>query len=824
MALSSDARLEPAAALTMKLLLVSPQAGHAVGQLLADWGHEVRHAPAVEQVGPLLQGVEGVLVVGAGRAVAEDMARLSTAEVQPRPFLLALVPTSAEQVPLDALLAAAVDDFLLMPFEPAQLQTRLEWHARRRRAGMQTALEAPLSRGVQDRLSAIIQTQSDIANAGLELDKVMSLIAERAMRLCGASGTAVALADGDELVYQVTHGNSMPHRGFRLKLSHSITGMSILRGEVLHTRDTEDDPRVNVAATRATGIRSMIIVPLHRVGSAVGAINVSYPEPNAYDDLDVRTLEMMGRLLGAALSNAAEFEAKQALVDKLAATLAALQQSQDLFHSFMNHSPVMAFMKDEEGRRTWVNEPYARFFHRDVESIQGVDDAELLPPMTAARLRREDQAVLASGQPLQSEQVISSPDGSLHHWLNHKFTLRDANGRRLLGGVSIDITARKHAEKALRRSEESFRALIEGLPEAIFAHRGGNLLYINPAGLAFLDQRSVEALAGRSLLELIHPDDRGEAANVLEGSLEKGTTTTREVRFLRAGGQLMSAELSAMRLLFDGEPATVVSARNITERKQMQARLLLADRLASVGTLAAGVAHEINNPLAFVLSNLGFLEEECQLLRDELPRERLGEMEDVLRETKQGAERVRHIVRDLRTLSRDEGEQLSDVDVRGVIESSLGLVRNELRHRARLVKDFEPVPMVRASEGRLGQVLLNLLINAAHAVPDGKPGQNEVRVRLRAIAGRVVIEVMDTGCGIAPEVRDRIFDPFFTTKPVGMGTGLGLSICHGIVTGMGGDITVESEVGRGSTFRITLPIPQASSGNSEPEEEDAVPA
>ena len=332
----------------------------------------------------------------------------------------------------------------------------------------------------------------------------------------------------------------------------------------------------------------------------------------------------------------------------------------------------------------------------------------------------------------------------------------------------------------------------------------------------------MEELAGRSLLELIHPDDRGEAAQVLEASLERGPVTTREVRFLRAGGQVMTAELSAMRLLFDGEPATVVSARNITERKQMQARLLLADRLASVGTLAAGVAHEINNPLAFVLSNLGFLEEECQMLRDELPRERLNEMEDVLRETKQGAERVRHIVRDLRTLSRDEGEQLCDVDVRGVIESSLGLVRHELRHRARLEKELEPVPLVRASEGRLGQVLLNLLINAAHAIPDGRPGENEVRVRLRAIAGRVVIEVKDTGSGISSEVRNRIFDPFFTTKPVGQGTGLGLSICHGIVTSMGGDITVESEVGRGSTFRITLPIAQSSPGDTEPG--DAVPA
>jgi two-component system, NtrC family, sensor kinase len=227
-----------------------------------------------------------------------------------------------------------------------------------------------------------------------------------------------------------------------------------------------------------------------------------------------------------------------------------------------------------------------------------------------------------------------------------------------------------------------------------------------------------------------------------------------------------------------------------------------------VGTLAAGVAHEINNPLAFVLSNLSFLKEECQLLARDIPRERLREMEDVLRETRQGAERVRHIVRDLRTLSRDEGEHLSEVDVCEVIESSLGLVRNELRHRARVVKDLEPVPKVRASEGRLGQVLLNLLINALHALPSGMPNQNEVRVRVRALSGQVVIEVRDTGCGISPEVRDRIFDPFFTTKPVGMGTGLGLSICHGIVTSLGGEISVESELGRGSTFRIALPVAQ----------------
>ncbi|WP_257453574.1 ATP-binding protein [Archangium lipolyticum] len=788
----------------MKLLLVGP-ADDSIRPLLHEWGHEVVHAPHAEQAEPWLRGVEGVLVCG--REVAEEMARRPIPpDVRPRPFLLALLPASPEPVPLEALLAAAVDDYMIAPFDPARMRTRLEWLGRRRKAGMQATQKGPPSRGELERLTAIIQTQNDVALAGLELDKVMSLIAERALELSGAAGASVALVEGDELVYRVTLGSQAHHRGFRLKLANSLSGMSILRGEVLHSRDTESDPRVNVNATRQINARSMIVVPLQRGGTGMGALNVIYSEPNAYDDLDVRTLELMGQLLGAAMINASEFEAKGTLVAEFADTLAALQQSQELFYSFMNQSPLIAFMKDDSGRRTWVNEAYARFFRRSAEAMVGLTDAELFTSSQAERMHQEDQSVLTTGQRFCAEQLVLSPEGTEHYWLIHKFALRDAFGRHLIGGVAVDITARKNAEEALRRSEESSRTLIEGLPEAIFVHHDGRLLYINPAGLTFLGHGSAEGLDGASLLELIHPDDREVAASVLKGE----DNSIREVRFLRAGGQPVEAELSAMRLLFDGEPATVVSARDVTERKQMQSRLLLADRLASVGTLAAGIAHEINNPLAFVLSNLGFLEQECQRLMGELPAEPLREMQEVLSETHQGAERMRHIMRDLRTLSRDDGEQLSAVDVREVLESSLRLVRNELRGRAQLVKDFEPVPLVWASEIRLGQVFLNLLINAAQALPANQPERNEVRVRVRAIGTRVVIEVTDTGSGIAPEVRDRIFDPFFTTKPVGTGTGLGLSICHGIVSGLGGEITVESELGKGTTFRITLPAAPAS--------------
>jgi len=790
----------------MKLLLVGPPSEVTLLPLLAQWGHEVVHpAPGPQRVELWPREVEGVLLTGTGPEVLDQLARLRLPQLA-RPFLLALLSVSDEPTPLPALQAAGVDDFLFVPFEPVQLRGRLEWLGLRRAShAQQPPPPHPPHRGELERLSAIIQTQSDIALAGLELEPVMELIAERAQLLCHASGASVALAEDGELVYRVALGSQVPPLGFRMKLDESLTGLSVLRGEVLHTRDTEKDPRVNVAATRHTGVRSMITVPLQRDGSTVGALNVLYDEPHAYDDLDVRTLELMGQLLGAAMSNAHEFQARQTVLTEFANTLGALQQSQELFQTFMNQSPMLAFMKDTTGQHTWVNEPYARFFQRDIAALMQSDASELLPPEVAARMRLEDQAVLSTGKLHCVEQRLPAPDGTEHVWLLHKFALRDALGNQLLGGVAVDITALKNAEQALRRSEESSRALIEGLPEAILVHHDGQLRYVNPAGLAFLGLPSVEALADTSLLSLVHPEDRDTAAQVLE----QGCTLGREVRFLRPGNQVATAELSAMRLVFGGQVATVVSAHDITERKQMQARLLLTDRLASLGTLAAGIAHEVNNPLAFVLANLGFLEHEFQRLLLAQPGEQLREMHEVLHETNQGAERIRHIVRDLQTLSRNDGEQRMSVDVCEVLESSLRLMRTEFRDRARVVKDFEPVPTVWASEVRLGQVFLNLLINAAHAMPTGQPERNEVRVRVRTLVTHVVIEVTDTGTGIDPAVRDRIFDPFFTTKPVGKGTGLGLSICHGIVMGLGGELSVESELGKGSTFRVILPIAEA---------------
>jgi signal transduction histidine kinase len=252
-------------------------------------------------------------------------------------------------------------------------------------------------------------------------------------------------------------------------------------------------------------------------------------------------------------------------------------------------------------------------------------------------------------------------------------------------------------------------------------------------------------------------------------------------------------------------------ALRLSELKRTQEQLVVADRRISLGRLAAGVAHEINNPLAFILGNLEFLSREVAELRayggrGERPERGLREVAAAVDQAAQGAERVRQIVRGLKAFSRNDDDARAPTSLASALESAIGMAGHEVKHRARLVRSIGAAPRVDASEVRLTQVFLNLIVNAAHAIPEGASERHEIRVSLRTDErGWAVAEVADTGAGMPPEVLARLFEPFFTTKPMGEGTGLGLSISHGIVTGLGGSITVRSEVGAGSTFSVALP-------------------
>jgi len=369
-----------------------------------------------------------------------------------------------------------------------------------------------------------------------------------------------------------------------------------------------------------------------------------------------------------------------------------------------------------------------------------------------------------------------------------------------------DLTARYNGKAALRRSEHRFRQLIERAPDAVWINDGKRLVYANPGAASMLGYESVEALLAVDPRNIVAPEDQPSMRERTQEMLRTGEPLPpREYRTRKKDGGWVMTEVQSIPVEWEGSPAILGFARDVTNRKEMEVRLAQSERLAALGTLLAGVAHEINNPLSYTLLGVeGALRE---LHRMAAPPEQIARVRELLESAQQGATRVAGVVGQIRA-----SEQRGRVDVRRAIEAALRVTHNEIHHRARLVTELADVPCVLGNEQRLEQVFLNLLVNAVQALPEGRT-DNEIRVTLRVSAvGDVIVEVTDNGPGIPEEIKARIFDPFFTTKRVGGGLGLGLSICHGIVAWHGGTIAVNDAVGRGSTFRVVLPAAEDAAG------------
>jgi len=260
--------------------------------------------------------------------------------------------------------------------------------------------------------------------------------------------------------------------------------------------------------------------------------------------------------------------------------------------------------------------------------------------------------------------------------------------------------------------------------------------------------------------------------------------------------------------------------------EQARRQLLQSEKLAAIGQLAAGVAHEINNPVGYVYSNLQSLEtyltdlfrltdaldtadslDSLKAIKQNIDYEFVREdLRDLLAESREGIERVKTIISAMKDFSHIEEEEFKPADIQRGIETTLNVVNNELKYKASVVRDFAELPPVECIISQINQVVMNLLVNAAHAIDDF----GEIRIRTRSEADTVTIEIEDTGRGISQDNINRIFEPFFTTKPIGKGTGLGLSLSFNIIEKHNGQISVQSNFGKGSCFRITLPINQPS--------------
>jgi PAS domain S-box-containing protein len=375
------------------------------------------------------------------------------------------------------------------------------------------------------------------------------------------------------------------------------------------------------------------------------------------------------------------------------------------------------------------------------------------------------------------------------------------------GGQSPAGLAAAELANRLRRAELLARHANDII---LLADERDQVVDVNDRFCELLGYTREEALR-LNLRDLSDPAKLGDQANHAHEQFESDAGLF-ETRFRRKDGSTFPVEVSVRVAEIQGAVHRQAIIRDITERRRLELQLQLADRMASVATLSAGVAHEVNNPLSYVLANVDYVLSHL----DPLPAD-LGEIRKALEDARGGATRVAKIVRDLRTFSRAGEAERTEVDVRRVLQSAVTLAQTEIRQRAQLSMELGPVPPVLGNAHRIGQVFLNLLANAAQAIPPGNPERHLVQASTSvAPDGRVRIEITDTGAGIPAEVLPRIFDPFFTTHPIGKGLGLGLAIAHGIVTDLGGEVLVRSEPGGGSIFTVLLPATQSASGPIRP--------
>jgi len=506
---------------------------------------------------------------------------------------------------------------------------------------------------------------------------------------------------------------------------------------------------------------------------------------------------------------------------------------------------------DPKGKMLYVNNKFCETSGYQLAEAVGREASLLKSGAHQPQMYAELWETISSGREWHGEFHNRRKDGTLFWESAIISPITDYNGEiSNYLAVKEEITSRKRAERELQKKQaelvlkheqltDLFRQVEQGKKEweqtmdciddmVAMVNRDGKIKRCNRAFMQF---------AGVPYSRLISTDWH---ELLRDGGLDLASLPHLSGELFHAASKRW---LTLKTYPFDEERGAVVTLHDLTEIKEVSdelnrayeelkathSQLLQQEKMASIGQLAAGVAHEINNPMGFISSNLGTMEKYLERLtgflelqsagieenapeelRKELAEARrrakvdyiLGDAKSLLAESRDGAERVRAIVQNLKSFSRVDEAQASWVDLNECLESTVSIAWNELKYKTTLNRDYGELPQVKCMPQQLNQVFLNLLVNAAHAIDK----QGEVTISTRKAEDRVQVAIRDTGCGIPEAIRNRIFEPFFTTKEVGKGTGLGLSISYDIIKKHGGDIEVESEPGMGTTFTISLPI------------------
>jgi PAS domain S-box-containing protein len=660
---------------------------------------------------------------------------------------------------------------------------------------------------------------SDIARAvsgSLRLDDVMTLGLGHAMALLHAQGATLSLVRDQQLVVVAGLGAGECLVGAPLPLDSSLSGRAIAERRPLICNDT-NVPHVYSPTRIAANVERTLIAPLFASSGAIGALSVINRERPFSED-DAVVLERLADQVAVAVTNARLYEDAQAVAERYRQAIEdeqrareAVAQSEARYRNLFETATDAIYTLDPQGAFTSVNEATCELLGRDRAELLARSPLPFVSSGDTGMVKEQFKAALL-GQARRYQCRFIRPDGDSRLASLTNSPIR--HGSQVIGilGVARDITDERERDLALERSEIRYTQLVESASDAIFtADTSGRLTGVNRS-LEEATGKTRDELIGLPVVSLIDPRDQVDAQDGLRAALA-GEFPRGQLRYTNAGGEVRHCSLTVTPLTEAGVVTGMLGiVRDVTDERRLTEQLVQQEKLAAVGELVSGVAHELNNPLASVMAFAQLL------LAAPAGAEPDREAIDAIN---QEAKRAAKIVANLLTFARQHQPERTIADLNRVVQDTLELRRYALRTaQVEIDAHLDPdLPLTWADSFQLQQVVLNLLTNAEHALSNWS-GEKRMVVTTARRGDQLVVSVADSGPGVSPENLSRIFNPFFTTKPVGEGTGLGLSISDGIVREHGGRIRVDSQPGHGATFEIELPhaSPPASTptGGNEP--------
>lgn len=476
-----------------------------------------------------------------------------------------------------------------------------------------------------------------------------------------------------------------------------------------------------------------------------------------------------------------------------------LQESQRQLTTLIGNLPGFVYRCRNDRDRTF------EYLSEGVSDLTGYTVEEYLVQRTISygetthlgdreRVWKEVQEALAQHCPFEVNYRILTKSGQVKSvWERGEGIYASDGSISYLEGFVTDVTERKHAEHLLRQSEERYRRLIAVSPYAILVNRGDRILFANDQAIKLFGAIKADEILEKSALDLFHPDYHDVVREKIHELLEGSTQVPMlEEKIVTLDGRAVDVEVSAARFVDEEGPAALVMLRDISERKRLQEQLRKTERIAELGTLASGMAHEIGTPMNVILGR-------AEYLMDRVTEEPVRKgLQTIITQV----ERITRVMNQLLAFARRKSPERAPVVLKNIVEDSLELFRERFAKSSVTVElTLQDCPRVLADPDQMSQVFINLVMNAVHAMPDG----GALRIGLVSENQMVKLTVADTGYGIPPDAIEKVFEPFFTTKEFGQGTGLGLTVVKGIIEEHQGSIAVESEEGTGTTFTILLP-------------------